>query len=161
MTDSHDTQRRDTSRWTDNPFRSPNLTPEQIERLDKRGEAMRIFRATGDTTLAQDRGWFPKKPRRMWEYKGLLFHVVRTAESAAYVGLKCDDRYYKIVVIGLTDWEPHELLVGRVDKDSPKYEAESLEQALQQAAELIIDEIPGGPERRLIKQLDDFFSDSD
>ncbi len=95
----------------------------------------------------------------MWEYKGSQFHVVRKGEAAAYVGLKCDDHYHKIVVIGLTEWEPHELLLGRIEEGSSKYGVESLEQAFTQSADLIIDECPRGLERRFIKQLDDFFSD--
>ena len=31
------------SRWTDSPFRQPGLSPEQLEWLDKRDEATRIF----------------------------------------------------------------------------------------------------------------------
>ena len=159
MTDNHGPDRPLSSRFTDNPFRDPNATPEQIERIEKRAEAMRIYRETGDTTVAEDSGLFPLKPRRMWEYKGFQFHVVRKSDAAAYVGLKCDDHYHKIVVIGLTEWEPHELLVGRIEEGSSKYGVESLEQALAQSADLIIDECPRGLERRFIKQLDDFFSD--
>ena len=48
------------SRWTDNPFRDPNLTPEQLEWLKKRDEAMRIYRETGDETMAQEIGLFLK-----------------------------------------------------------------------------------------------------
>ena len=46
------------SRWTDNPFRRPNLTPEQLEWLEKRNEATRIFQETGDDTMAIEIGLF-------------------------------------------------------------------------------------------------------
>ena len=49
------------SRWTDNPFRRPNLTPEQLEWLKKRNEATRIFQETGDDTMAIEIGLF--RPR--------------------------------------------------------------------------------------------------
>ena len=49
-----------TSRWTDNPFRPSNLSPEQEERLDKRDEAIRIFQETGDSSLGEELGIFPK-----------------------------------------------------------------------------------------------------
>ena len=49
------------SRWTDNPFRSPNLPPEQLEWLNKRNEATRIFRETGDDTMAIEIGLFPSR----------------------------------------------------------------------------------------------------
>ena len=49
------------SRWTDNPFRQPGLTPKQLEWLKQRNEAMRIFDETGDTTMAEEIGLFPKQ----------------------------------------------------------------------------------------------------
>ena len=52
-------KKRDTSRFSDNPFRSPDLTPEQKARLDERDRAIRIFRETGDPGPAQEAGWFP------------------------------------------------------------------------------------------------------
>ena len=145
------------SRWTDNPFRQPGLSPEQLKWLDERDEATRIFQETGDDTMAEDIGLFPSQPRRMWEYGGVTFHVVRKSEDSVYVGLKCDDHYHKVFIIGLTEWDPRELLVGRADKDSGKYSVRSLEQALEQAGDLIIDECAQGLERRFAKQLDDFF----
>ena len=47
------------SRWTDNPFREPNLPPEQLAWLEKRNEAMRIYRETGDDTMLIEIGLFP------------------------------------------------------------------------------------------------------
>ena len=48
------------SRWTDNPFRQPDITPEQLKWIEQRNKAMRIFDETGDTTMAEDIGLFPK-----------------------------------------------------------------------------------------------------
>ena len=50
------------SRWTDNPFREPNLSPEQTEWLDKRDEAFRIYRETGDRGPAVELGLFNPEP---------------------------------------------------------------------------------------------------
>ena len=50
----------DTSRFSDNPFRDPNLTPEQVAVIEARNEAMREYRETGDPTKAQELGLFPK-----------------------------------------------------------------------------------------------------
>ena len=47
------------SRWTDNPFRRPDITPEELEWIKKRNEATRIFRETGDDTMAIEIGLFP------------------------------------------------------------------------------------------------------
>ena len=46
------------SRWTDNPFRRPDLTPEQLEWIEKRNKATRIFQETGDDTMAIEVGLF-------------------------------------------------------------------------------------------------------
>ncbi len=50
-------------RFSDNPFRDPNLTPEQIERIEARNKASRIYRATGDDGPAIEIGLFPKRNR--------------------------------------------------------------------------------------------------
>ncbi len=50
------------NRFSDNPFRDPNLTPEQVERIEARNKALRIFRETGDKGPAIEAGIFPAKP---------------------------------------------------------------------------------------------------
>ena len=57
-------KKRDTSRWTDNPFRSSNLTPEQRARIDERDRVIRHFRETGDPVPAQEAGWFPSPEKK-------------------------------------------------------------------------------------------------
>ena len=52
------------SRWTDNPFRDPNLTPEQVERIEARHRALRIYRETGDEGPAIEAGLFPSKSKK-------------------------------------------------------------------------------------------------
>ena len=47
-------------RFSDNPFRDPNLTPEQVERIERRNRALRIYRETGDEGPAIEAGIFPK-----------------------------------------------------------------------------------------------------
>ena len=49
------------SRFTDNPFRLPGLTNEQLEWLEKRNRAVRIYHETGDSTLAEEIGLFWNK----------------------------------------------------------------------------------------------------
>ena len=49
------------SRWTDNPFQPPNASPELLEWYAKRDEAIRIWRDTGDDTMAIEIGLFPSK----------------------------------------------------------------------------------------------------
>ena len=50
----------DTSRFSDNPFRDPNLSPDQVAKLDARNAALREYRKTGDPTELQEMGLFPK-----------------------------------------------------------------------------------------------------
>ena len=49
------------SRWTDNPFQPPNAPPELLEWYAKRDEAIRVWRETGDDTMAIEIGLFPSK----------------------------------------------------------------------------------------------------
>ena len=49
------------SRWTDNPFQPPNASPELLEWYAKRDEAVRIWRETGDDTMAIEIGLFPSR----------------------------------------------------------------------------------------------------
>ena len=46
-----------TSRFTDNPFRDPNLPPDKVAYLDKRNAALRHWRETGDPGPAQEFGF--------------------------------------------------------------------------------------------------------
>ena len=146
----------DHSRWTDNPFRQPGLTAEQLEWLDKRDKATRIFQETGDSTMAEDIGLFSPKPRKMWVHGGRQFHVVRKSEDAAYMGLRCPTHFHKILIIGLLENET-ELIIGRPDKGEAKFSVNSLEEALEVGANLLLQECPSG----FRKQLDDFFGAED
>ena len=49
------------SRFTDNPFRLPGLTHDQLDWLEKRNLAVKIYRETGDATLAEEIGFFWNK----------------------------------------------------------------------------------------------------
>ena len=46
------------SRFTDYPFRRPGLTSKEVEWLEKRNHAIRVFRETGDSSLAEGIGLF-------------------------------------------------------------------------------------------------------
>ncbi len=65
------------SRFSDNPFRDPDLTPEQVDRIEKRNETLRIYRETGDEGPAIEVGLFPSKPMTGMTYKGTSFMLHR------------------------------------------------------------------------------------
>ena len=142
------------SRWTDNPFRDPNATPEQLEWLKKRDKAINVYQATGDSVMAEDIGLFPKQPRRRYEYGGRVFHVVRTSRDSAFIGLSCSMHSHKICQIGLTEDEL-ELLVGQTGVGAPKYRVYSVSEALEKGAELILADCT--TVQQLEDQLNDFF----
>lgn len=53
------------SRFTDNPFRDPNLPPEKQEWLDRRNAAIRHWHNTGDPEPAKEFGFsLPDRPER-------------------------------------------------------------------------------------------------
>ena len=143
----------DPSGWEeDSPLGESDLTPEQREWLDMRNMATRIFDETGDSTMGEDIGLFPRRPRRMWSHVGRLFHVVRKSEDAVYIGLRCPTHFHKIFIIGLLEDET-ELIIGRPAEGDPKYSVNSLEEALEVGADLLLQECPSG----FRKQLNDFF----
>ena len=51
------------SRFSESPFRNPNLSEEQNRRIDERAEALRIYQTTGDPGPAQKMGLFPSSDR--------------------------------------------------------------------------------------------------
>ena len=63
------------SRFTDNHFRRPGLTSKQLAWLEQRNRAIRIFRETGDPTLAEEIGlfWNRSDERRAREAQKLRF----------------------------------------------------------------------------------------
>ena len=102
--------------------------------------------------MAEDIGLVPERPRRMWTYANHTFHIIRTSEDSALMGLWCPSHIHATYIIGLTEDESS-LLVGRREAESPKYEVSSFQEALEQGAQLMLHGCP------LTKQLDDFFAE--
>ena len=73
------------NRFSDNPFRDPTLTPEQVERIEKRNEALRIYRETGNEGPAIEIGLFPARPTKLLSYMKMEFPVTRTAPHSASI----------------------------------------------------------------------------
>ena len=66
------------SRFTDNPFRDPNISPEQAKKLDERNRAIQVFYETGDRGPAEAVGLFPKSEKK----DDKLTDTTRTVEEA-------------------------------------------------------------------------------
>lgn len=133
------------------------LSPrERRELIEKRKEATRIFHETRDATPAEDAGLFPPKPRRLWSYRGFVFHVSRTSEDAAYIGLRSDSHgFHSVYIVGLSEDEKA-LYVGRPSSESPPRRVYSFEEGLELGANMLIREC-GVSEGQFRKQLDEFF----
>ena len=96
---------------------------------------------------------FPEQPRRMWTFANHTFHVIRTSEDSALMGLWCPTHIHEIYMIGLLEDESA-LLVGRRQPEFLKYEVRSFQEALEQGAQLMLQDCP------LSKQIDDFFEET-
>ena len=93
------------NRFSDNPFRDPNLTPEQVERIEKRNEALRIYRETGDEGPAIEIGLFPARPTKLLSYMKMEFPVTRTAPHAASINVLCDLHEHDDFQISIVDMD--------------------------------------------------------
>ena len=140
---------RDTSRWTDNPFTPPDASPELLEWYDKRDEAIRIWRETGDDTMAIEIGLFPSKEeeeqmrqeeaearvKRTYQYRDEQFGVTRTSPDSATIELECEDHDHEVYIVGRiegdTGWG-----VGTKDHGYPLRDASFVEAVQHCAAEL-------------------------
>ncbi len=143
---------RNISRWTDNPFTPPDASPELLDWYRKRDEAIRIWRETGDDTMAIEIGLFPSKEeeeqlgleetktivKRKYLYREKQFEVARTSPDSVTVELECEDHNHEVYIVGRiegdTAWG-----VGRKDHGYPLQDA-SLEVAIQHCAEALSEE---------------------
>lgn len=87
----------DKSRFSDDsPFLPPQNKQER-EWMCKRDEATRIWRETGDDSMAIEIGLFPKKGDDQMHtelhYSDHTFSVARTSDSSATITFNCDDSH--------------------------------------------------------------------
>ena len=87
-----------------------------LEWYRKRDEALRIYRETGDDSMAVEIGLFPSAKeeaqlneekeegmtlvKRIYEYKGEEFEVTRTSPDSITIGLKCEEHDHEDFIIG-------------------------------------------------------------
>ena len=106
---------RDYSRFTDNPFQPPNASPELLEWYRKRDEAIRIWRETGDDSMAIEIGLFPSPEeeaqlnrekeermttvKRIYEYRGKQFDITRISPDSIIIGLNCGEHKFEDFII--------------------------------------------------------------
>ena len=145
------------SRFTDNPFRRSDLTPEQTAKLDARNRAIQIFYETGDREPAIEAGLFPPekpaieaaKPTKMIAYKEMKFPVSRTSVDSATIGLLCDKHEHDTFIVGIVEitgkWA-----VGRKETGG-KAVPDNFDKAVTRCAELLFRECTA------ITEVDSFF----
>ncbi len=72
-----------TSRFSDNPFRDPNLPPDKVEYLDRRNEAIRHWHNTGCPEDAREFGFNLPDRRQQQGYIILLTECTTVEELIA------------------------------------------------------------------------------
>lgn len=149
-------EERDYSRFTDNPFQPPNASPELLEWYRKRDEAIRIWRETGDDSMAIEIGLFPSPEeearlaeeererrdhiKRIYEYQGAKFEVIRTSPDSITIGLKCgwSGHNHEDYIIGRIEGQK-EWGVGRKESGHP-HEGDTFDEAVQYCATQLSEE---------------------
>ena len=146
----------DMSRFYDNPFQPPNASPELLEWYRKRDEAIKIWRETGDDSMAIEIGLFPSPEeearleeeesarryhvKRIYEYAGKKFKVTRTSPDSITIGLKCGwhghnhENYIIGRIEGHKGWG-----VGRKESGHP-HDGDTFEEAVQYCATKLSEE---------------------
>lgn len=159
-------ERSDLSRFYDNPFQPPNASPELLEWYRKRDEAIRIWRETGDDSMAIEIGLFPSPEeeaqlkeermttaKRVYEYKGKRFEITRISADSVIIGLKCEDYNLEDFVIGTIEghagWG-----VGRKTSGGYILDDVSFLEAVQHCATLLSEECDN---LIAIEEVDEFF----
>lgn len=157
------------SRFSDNPSQPLNASPELLAWYEKRDEAIRIWRDTGDDSMAIEIGLFPSPEeeaelaeqgedggevlsRRVYEYEGEEFEVIRTSPDSATVSLICEMHDHEVFIVGKIEGH-REWGVGRKDSGS-SFEG-SFAEAIDHCADQLIEEC-GNIES--IAEVDEFFA---
>ena len=143
------------NRFSDNPFRDPNLTPEQVAKIEERNKALRIFRETGDEGPAIAVGIFPAKPEPIsLVYRGQNFTITRTRPDWATVDitLPCGHHEHDPFTIGIVEWSGQWAL-GR-KADGGKIHRGNFKGAVRRCAYLLYREC------KAIREVDSFLAES-
>ncbi len=142
------------NRFSDNPFRDPNLSPEQVERIEKRNEALRIYRETGDRGPAVEAGLFPSKPETSMNYKGTTFTLSRPISDGPTVdmSLVCEHHKHDVFTISTIEttgkWG-----LGRKATGGKTYNG-TFNGAIRRCADLLVREC------KAVTEVDRFFEQS-
>ena len=140
------------NRFSDNPIRDPNLSPEQVERIEKRNEALRIYRETGDRGPAVEAGLFPPKPTTKMTYKGTEFMLQRPVSDGPTVdvSLVCAEHEHDAYTISIFDGN-NRWAFGRKAEGGKVYHG-GFKTGVRRCADMLIRECTA------IVEVDDFFS---
>ena len=139
------------SRFSDNPFRDPNATPEQVERIEKRNKALRIYRETGDTGPAIEAGLFPDKPTTKMTYKSTDFMLKRPVLNGPTVDviLICDQHEHEPYTISTVE-STNRWALGRKTEGGSVFHG-SFNRGIRRCADLLIRECAA------VVEVDEFF----
>ena len=137
------------SRFSDNPFRDPDLTLEQVERIEKRNDALRIYRETGDEGPAIEIGLFPAKPTKLLSYMKSEFPITRTSPHSASINILCDPHEHDEFVISIVDMDGR-WGIGRKDSGGKTFLGD-FDKAIRRCASLLSKECDA------ISEVDEFF----
>ncbi len=143
-------------RFSDNPFRDPNLTPEQVERLEERNKALRVYRETGDEGPAIALGLFPAKSEPTYmSYMDTDFTLHRPVMDGPTVDVSivCASHKHEPYTISLVENVPHKWGYGR-KTEGGNTSPGPFKSVVRRSASLLRREC------RAITEVDNFFAES-
>lgn len=165
------------ARFSDNPFQPVNPSPEQLDWYAKRDEALRLYRESGDASLAIEIGLFPSHEGETTrvgdgqveesiegEGDGMIlqkmimgidrdeFEITRTSLDSAIVELLCDEHEHEEYIVGRIECQKG-WGVGREDKGYP-HDGGTFWEAVEHCANELSEECES---LKAIEEVEEFF----
>ncbi len=142
-------------RFSDNPFRDPNLPPEKVAILEERNKALRAYRETGDEGPAIALGLFPAKSEPTYmSYMDTDFTLHRPVPDGPTVDVSvvCASHKHEPYTISLFE-NTNRWAYGR-KTEGGKTAPGSFKSVVRRSASLLRREC------RAITEVDNFFAES-
>ena len=173
----HEASLRALARFSDNPFQPVNPSPEQLEWYAKRDEALRLYRESGDESLAIEIGLFPSHKGEttrvgdgqveesmedegdgMTLQKMIMginedeFEITRTSPDSAVVELLCDEHEHEEYIVGRIECQKG-WGVGRKESGHA-HDGDTFWEAVEHCANELSEECDS---LKAIEEVDEFF----